>query len=370
MASTIGTLFRVTTWGESHGPAVGAVVDGCPPRLPLTEDDLQPMLDRRRPGQSLLTSQRRETDRVRILSGLFEGRTTGSPICLYVENEDAKSRDYESFRDAFRPSHADYATQMKYGIRDWRGGGRASARETVGRVAAGAIADRLLAVALKMEIVGWVAQVADIHASDVESATVMRAAVDAHPTRCPDPAAAAEMAERIDQARRDGDSLGGVVAMVARNVLPGLGEPVFDKLEADLARAMLSIPAVKGFEIGSGFAGTLMRGSRHNDPLYVEEGRVRTRTNLSGGIQGGISNGEPILLRVAFKPTATIRTPQETIDELGRPRTLEATGRHDPCVLPRAVVIVEAMAALVLADHWLRQLAIGAAADLIDEAIG
>jgi len=370
MASTLGTLFRVTTWGESHGSAVGAVVDGCPPRLPLAENDLQPMLDRRRPGQSILTSQRRETDRVRILSGLFEGRTTGGPICLYVENEDAKSGDYESFRDVFRPSHADYATQMKYGIRDWRGGGRASARETVGRVAAGAIADRLLSIALKMEIVGWVEQVADIHAPDVDSATVTRAAVDAHPTRCPDPAAAAEMAERIDQARRDGDSLGGVVALVARNVPPRLGEPVFDKLEADLARAMLSIPAVKGFEIGSGFAGTLMRGSRHNDPLYVEEGRVRTRTNLSGGIQGGISNGEPILLRVAFKPTATIRMPQETIDDLGHPRTLEATGRHDPCVLPRAVVIVEAMAALVLADHWLRHLAIGVAADLIDEAIG
>jgi chorismate synthase len=368
MASTFGTLFRVTTWGESHGAAVGAVVDGCPPRLPLAESDIQPMLDRRRPGQSKLTSQRREPDRVRILSGLFEGQTIGSPILLSVENEDVKSGDYEKFRDVFRPSHADYTYLTKYGIRDWKGGGRASARETVGRVAAGAIAEKLLSVVEKIEIVGWVAQIAEVQAIEVDAATVTRAAVDAQATRCPDPAAAAEMEERIAQARRDGDSLGGIVHLVARNVPPGLGEPVFDKLEADLARAMLSIPAVKGFEIGSGFAGTRMTGSTHNDPFYMEHGRVRTRTNLSGGIQGGISNGEAIFLRVAFKPTATIRLPQETVDELGRPRMLEATGRHDPCVVPRAVAIVEAMAALTLADHWLRQLAISAAAERIDGA--
>lgn len=368
MASTFGTLFRVTTWGESHGAAVGAVVDGCPPRLPLTEADIQPMLDRRRPGQSVLTSQRREADRVRILSGLFEGKTIGSPILLSVDNTDVKSGDYESFRDVFRPSHADYTYLAKYGVRDWKGGGRASARETVGRVAAGAIADRLLALACGIEIVGWVAQISEVQAGEVNPEAVTREAVDAHPTRCPDPAAAGEMAERITQARRDGDSLGGVIHLVARNVPPGLGEPVFDKLEADLARAMLSIPAVKGIEIGSGFAGTRMTGSTHNDPYFIENGRVRTRTNLSGGIQGGISNGEPITIRVAFKPTATIRAKQETVDELGRPRMLEATGRHDPCVLPRAVVIVEAMAALTLADHWLRQLAIAGAAERIDEA--
>ncbi len=368
MASTFGTLFRVTTWGESHGAAVGAVVDGCPPRLPLSESDIQPMLDRRRPGQSKLTTQRLEADRVRVLSGVFDGRTTGSPILLAVDNEDVKSGDYEKFRDVFRPSHADYTYLAKFGIRDWKGGGRASARETVGRVAAGAIAEKLLSITERIEIVGWVAQIADVQAAGVDPATITREAVDAHATRCPDPAAAAEMEERISQARREGDSLGGIIHLVARNVPPGLGEPVFDKLEADLARAMLSIPAVKGFEIGSGFAGTRMTGSAHNDPFFVEDGRVRTRTNLSGGIQGGISNGEAILLRVAFKPTATIRRPQETVDEAGHARTLEATGRHDPCVVPRAVAIVEAMAALTLADHWLRQIAVSAAAERIDRA--
>jgi chorismate synthase len=370
MASTFGTLFRVTTWGESHGGGVGAVVDGCPPRLPLNEDDVQAQLDRRRPGQSELTTPRAEADRVRILSGTFEGKTIGSPILLMVENKDAESAAYEPFRDVYRPSHADYTYAAKFGIRNWQGGGRASARETVGRVAAGAIAEKILRLALNVEIVGWVAQVADIQAGSVDPATVTRAAVDAGPTRCPDPDAAAEMSARIAIARDKGDSLGGVVALVARNIPPGLGEPVFDKLEADLARAMLSIPAAKGFDIGSGFAGTRMTGSTHNDPFIFEEGRVRTRTNLSGGIQGGISNGEPIVLRVAFKPTATIKMTQETVDELGRPRMLEAKGRHDPCVLPRAVVIVEAMAALVLADHWLRQLAIAEAAAAIDGANG
>jgi chorismate synthase len=367
MASTFGTLFRVATWGESHGRAVGAVVDGCPPRLPLDESDIQAALDRRRPGQSALTTPRAEADRVRILSGVFEGRTLGTPILLLVENKDSNPADYEAMREVFRPSHADYTYQAKFGIRDWRGGGRASARETVGRVASGAIAEKLLRIAIGVEIVGWVEQVAEIHA-EADPAAVTRAEVESGPTRCPVPGAAKKMAERIEAASRAGDSLGGVVALVARNVPAGLGEPVFDKLEADLARAMLSIPAAKGFEIGSGFGGTAMAGSQHNDPFYVADGQVRTRSNRSGGIQGGISNGESILLRVAFKPTATIAKEQETVDAEGRPRTLAAAGRHDPCVLPRAVPIVEAMTALVLADHWLRQIAIAAAAERIDGA--
>jgi chorismate synthase len=368
MASSFGTLFRVTTWGESHGGAVGAVVDGCPPRLPLSEADIQPNLDRRKPGQSLLTSQRREDDRVRILSGVFEGRTLGSPILLMVENTDARPEAYSPFREVYRPSHGDFTYQAKFGIRNWQGGGRASARETVGRVAAGAIAEKLLGIAAGIEIVGWVSEAGGITA-EADAATLTRAEVEAHPTRCPVPDAAARMEERIEQARREGDSLGGIVSLVARNVPAGLGEPVFDKLEADLARGMLSLPAARGFEIGSGFGGTRLTGSAHNDPFYVEGDRVRTRTNHSGGIQGGISNGEAILIRVAFKPTATIRKPQETVDEQGRPRTLEATGRHDPCVLPRAVPIVEAMAAIVLADHWLRQIALDVAAARIDEAL-
>lgn len=367
MASTIGTLFRVTTWGESHGGATGAVVDGCPPRLPLSESDVQVALDRRRPGQSELTTQRTESDRVRILSGLFEGRTLGTPILLMIENKDTKAGDYEKMRDLFRPSHADFTYQAKYGIRDWRGGGRASARETAARVAAGAIAEKLLNRALGIEIVGWVARVADLEA-EVDPLVVTRTAVDASPTRCPVPEVAQEIARRIDDARRGGDSLGGVVGLAARNVPAGFGEPVFEKLEADLARAMLSIPAAKGFEIGSGFGGTILTGSQHNDPFYAEGGRVRTRTNRSGGVQGGISNGEPILLRVAFKPTATIAKNQETVGADLAPHTLEATGRHDPCVLPRAVPIVEAMAALVLADHWLRHLALERAAEKIDGA--
>lgn len=369
MASSFGTIFRVHTWGESHGGAVGAVVDGCPARLPLDESDIQPQLDRRRPGTSLLVSQRREEDRVRILSGLFEGRTLGSPIMLLVENTDAKPGAYESFRDLYRPSHADFTYQAKYGIRNWQGGGRASARETVARVAAGAVAEKLIRRAAGVEIVAWVSRVGDVDA-EVDAAELTREEVDRHVTRCPSPEAAHRMEERIEAARRDGDSLGGIVSLIARNVPPGLGEPVFDKLEGDLARTMLSIPAAKGVDIGSGFDGTRARGSAHNDPFTFEGGRVRAATNRSGGIQGGISNGEPILLRVAFKPTATIRKPQATVDASGEARTLEATGRHDPCVLPRAVPIVESMAALVLADHWLRQLAWTAASEAIDGARG
>ncbi|HMF42636.1 MAG TPA: chorismate synthase [Polyangia bacterium] len=356
--NSFGSLFRVTTFGESHGPAVGVIVDGCPPRLPLAADEIQRELDRRRPGQSAITTQRREADQVEILSGLHEGLTLGTPLAMMVRNQDMRSGDYEEMRSKFRPSHADYTYKAKFGIRAWQGGGRASARETVGRVAAGAVARRVLAGASPkggpIDIVAWVERVADIEAT-VDAATVGRDAVDANIARCPDAPTAEKMIARIDEARKAGDSLGGVVGAVARGVPVGLGEPVFDKLEAELARAMLSLPASKGFEIGSGFAGTLLTGSQHNDPFYDAGGRVRTRTNRSGGVQGGISNGEDIFIRVAFKPTATILREQQTVDEDGHDTTIKGRGRHDPCVLPRAVPIVEAMLALVLADHFLRQ---------------
>jgi chorismate synthase len=357
MASQLGTLFRVATFGESHGGGVGVVVDGCPPRLALDVAEIQRDLDRRRPGQSRLTTPRQEADRVEILSGMFEGRTLGTPIALLVRNEDARPASYEAMKDVYRPSHADFTYEAKYGIRNWQGGGRASARETIGRVAAGAIARKLLREAAGIEVLAWVAQVQDLEAK-VDAGTVSLAAVEANAVRCPDPEAAARMEERIDAARRRGDSLGGVVACVARGVPAGLGEPVFDKLEADLAKGVMSLPASKGFEIGSGFAGTRLTGSEHNDPFVPGESGPRTSSNRSGGVQGGISNGEPILLRVAFKPTATIRLPQQTVDRAGNAVTLEAEGRHDPCVLPRAVPMVEAMVLLVLADHWLRQRAL------------
>jgi chorismate synthase len=353
--NSFGSLFRVTTFGESHGPAVGVVIDGCPPRLPLAVEEIQRELDRRRPGQSAITTQRREPDQVEILSGMHEGLTLGTPLAMLVRNQDMRSGDYEEMRSKFRPSHADYTYKAKYGIRAWQGGGRASARETVGRVAAGAVARKLLATSGRaVDIVAWVERVADIEAV-VDASTVTRDAVDANIVRCPDAATAERMIARIDEARKAGDSLGGVVAAVARAVPPGLGEPVFDKLEADLAKAMMSLPASKGFEIGSGFGGTLLTGSQHNDPFYDAAGRVRTRSNRSGGVQGGISNGEDIVVRVAFKPTATILREQQTVDEDGHDTTIKARGRHDPCVLPRAVPIVEAMLALVLADHFLRQ---------------
>lgn len=347
-------LFRITTFGESHGPALGVVVDGCPARLPLDVAQIQAELDRRKPGQSRLVSQRKEADQVEILSGVTGGVTLGTPIAMMIRNQDARSKDYEGIAAAYRPSHADYTYDAKYGVRAVAGGGRASARETAGRVAAGAIAQQLLAQR-GVSIVAWVDEVAGITAT-VDGDRVTRADVDTNDIRCPDAQAAAQMISRVEQARKDGDSVGGVIRVVARGVPAGWGEPVFDKLEADLAKAMMSIPAVKGVENGSGFAGTRMTGSEHNDLFYKrDDGAIGTRTNYSGGIQGGISNGEPITMRIAFKPTATIMRPQPTVDRDGNPATLEPKGRHDPCVLPRAVPIVEAMMALVLADHALRQ---------------
>ncbi len=357
MGNTFGRLFRVTTWGESHGGAIGAVVDGCPPGLPLAEADIQPDLDRRRPGQSLLVSQRRESDRVRIVSGVFEGRTLGTPIGLVIPNEDMRPGDYREIREKYRPSHADYTYDAKYGRRDWRGGGRTSARETAGRVAAGAIARKLIAERYAVEVVAWVAKVGRLVADcDVEKVT--RADVDRTPMRCPDLAVAEQMIAAVEAVRREGNSLGGVVACAIRGCPPGWGEPVFDRLEADLAKAALSLPASKGFEIGSGFAGTDLTGLEHNDEFYMEGERVRTRTNRSGGVQGGISNGETIYFRVAFKPTATILHEQRTVTVTHQETTIQVRGRHDPCVLPRAVPMVEAMAALVLADHALRHEAV------------
>jgi chorismate synthase len=354
VGSSFGTLFRISTFGESHGPAVGVVVDGCPPRLPITREEIQTELDRRRPGQSRITTQRQEADEVEILSGVQDGVTLGTSIALLVRNGDQRGGDYEEMRTKYRPSHADYTYQAKFGVRAWKGGGRSSARETVGRVAAGAIARKLLATAAGVDIVAWVKRVAALETA-IEPAAVRREDVEANIVRCPDAAVAQQMITAIDAARKDGDSLGGVVEAVARGVPAGLGEPVFDKLEADLGKALLSLPACKGFESGSGFAGTALRGSEHNDLFYAQDGRARTRTNRSGGIQGGISNGEDIVVRAAFKPTATILREQSTIDEQLHETTLKPRGRHDPCVLPRAVPIVEAMIALVLADHFLRQ---------------
>jgi chorismate synthase len=357
MGSSFGTLFRIATWGESHGPAVGVVIDGCPPRIPLAVEEIQRELDRRRPGQSAITTQRREADVVEILSGLDleQGLTLGTPIGLMVRNQDNRGGDYAEMKTKYRPSHADYTYQSKYGIRAWQGGGRASARETVGRVAAGAVARKVLqTLAPGLEIVAYVQRVQALEAAiDPEAAT--REAVESNIVRCPDAAVAERMIALIDGARKAGDSLGGVVEAVVRGAPVGLGDPVFDKLDADLAKAMLSLPAAKGFEIGSGFAGTLLSGAQHNDPFYNAAGTVRTRSNRSGGVQGGISNGESIVLRVAFKPTATILREQETVDVDGNDTTIKARGRHDPCVLPRAVPIVEAMIALVLVDHLLRQ---------------
>lgn len=356
MGNTFGHLFRITTWGESHGGGVGVIIDGCPPNLLLTADEIQLELDRRRPGQSRITTQRKEIDKVEIQSGLFEGKTLGTPISMIVWNTDAREKDYDEIRTKFRPSHADYTYQARYGIRNWQGGGRASARETIGRVAAGVVARKILRKTTNIQIVAYVKQVQTLLA-DIDPLTVTPEQVESNIVRCPNSKIAELMIRRIDQARKNGDSLGGVVEAVARNVPPGLGDPVFDKLEADLAKGMLSLPACKGFESGSGFSGISMTGSTHNDPFINQSGRIRTQTNNSGGIQGGISNGEDILIRAAFKPTATIMKEQQTVDIQGKPTTLKGKGRHDPCVLPRAVPMVEAMLALVLVDHYLRFIA-------------
>ena len=352
MGSSTGVLFKVTTFGESHGPALGAIVEGCPPGIPLDEGLIQVELDRRRPGQSNITTQRKEGDRVEILSGVFEGKTTGTAIGLLIRNTDADPQAYVPFKELYRPSHADFTYEARYGVRDWRGGGRASARETAARVAAGAVAQRVLADA-GVEIVGWVDQVGEVIAR-CDPDQVSRAQVDANIVRCPDPARAAEMEALIREVRSQGDTIGGVARVVARGVPAGLGDPVFDKLEADLAKAMMSLPAAKGFESGSGFGGVTMRGSAHNDPFVAEDGRIRTRSNHSGGVQGGISNGMPIVVSVAFKPVATIFQEQDTVDREGNPAIIKPRGRHDPCVLPRAVPLVEAAMALTLCDHWLR----------------
>ncbi len=357
MSSTFGTIFRVSTFGESHCKGVGAMIDGCPPGITLSETDIQPQLDRRRPGQSKLTTDRQETDQVTILSGVENGKALGTPIALFVPNKDQRPGDYKEMKPVPRPSHADLTYQLKYGIRASSGGGRASARETIGRVAAGAIAEKVLRQAFDTEIVAWVSAVADITAADIDMNLISRQEVDQTIIRCPDAAAGQQMIEAVKAAKADKDSVGGVITCVCRNVPAGLGEPVFDKLEAQLARAMLSIPATKGFEIGSGFAGSRMRGSQHNDPFVQKGDRLGTRTNYSGGIQGGISNGEPIYFRVAFKPVATIGRDQKTVDFEGRDTVLAAKGRHDPCVVPRAIPIVESMAALVLLDSALRQAA-------------
>ena len=358
MANTFGQLFRVTTFGESHGGGVGVVIDGCPPNIGINETDIQRELDRRRPGQSKITTQRKEEDVCEILSGVFDAKSLGTPIAILIRNKDARPEDYLDLAKTFRPSHADFTYQAKYGIRNWQGGGRASARETIGRVAAGAIARKVLRTLFpKIDIVAYVAQVHDIR-GEIDRFNVQRRDVDSQIVRCPDSAAAKRMTQLIEKTRAAGDSLGGVIECVIRNPPPGLGEPVFDKLEAELAKAMLSLPATKGFEIGSGFGAARMRGSEHNDTFEVRAGRIRTSTNYSGGIQGGISNGEDIYFRVAFKPTATIARAQKTVTASRRETTLAARGRHDPCVLPRAVPMVEAMAALVLCDHALRQRAI------------
>ncbi len=356
MSSSFGTLFRISTWGESHGGGVGVVLDGCPPKLPISVEDIQFELDRRRPGQSKIVTQRKESDSVEILSGVIDGVTLGTPIAMLVRNEDQRSKDYDEMREKYRPSHADFAYDQKYGIRAVAGGGRSSARETIGRVAAGAIAKKFLAT-LGVEVVGWVDRIHHLRAS-VDPTTVTLDQVESNIVRCPDAALAETMIEHIEAVRKEGNSIGGVVGCVARGVPAGWGEPVFDRLEADLAKALLSLPACKGFELGDGFSLVDLKGSEANDEFYAEDGVVKTYTNRSGGINGGISNGMPIVLRAAFKPTATIMKDQRTVNQAHENTTLQGRGRHDACVLPRAVPMVEAMVALVLADHALRQRAI------------
>jgi chorismate synthase len=349
--NTYGQLFKITTFGESHGPAIGVIIDGCPAGLPIDESFIQSELDRRKPGQSKITTQRKEDDVFKILSGVFEGKSTGTPIALVIENQDQRSKDYSHIAETFRPSHADYTYEAKYGVRDYRGGGRSSARETAARVASGAIA-KLLLKKFGVQINAFVSQVGDLKAPHYASLDLTK--TEDNIVRCPDAVTADKMIALIDQTRLDRDTIGGVVTCVVKGTPVGLGEPVFDKLHAELGKAMLSINAVKGFEYGSGFAGVSQRGSQHNDEFYNEGGKIRTKTNHSGGIQGGISNGEDIYFNVGFKPVATIMQDQQTVDKHGNEATVSGKGRHDPCVVPRAVPIVEAMTALVIADFLLR----------------
>ncbi len=352
--NSFGKLFKLTTFGESHGPAIGVVVDGVKPSMPLCEADIQVELDRRRPGQSSITTQRKEADRVEILSGVFEGKTTGTPVALLIRNEDAKEKDYTKIKDLFRPGHADFTYFMKYGLRDWRGGGRSSGRETAARVAAGAIAKKILAER-KIKIVAYTFSVGDISAKKIDLS-----AIESNPVRCPDVEQAKRMEEKIQEVRKNGDSIGGVVEAVVKGCPPGLGDPVFDKLSARLAAAMMSIGTIKGVEIGEGFAASKMRGSEHNDVFYADGDKIKTKTNHAGGILGGISTGEDIVLRVAVKPPSSIVLPQETVTIAKEKTVMQVTGRHDPCICPRVVPVVEAMIALVLVDSLMIQEAMGA----------
>ena len=349
MGNSLGTLFRISSWGESHGGGIGVVIDGCPPRLPLTEDDIQPFLDRRRPGQSKITTPRDEEDKVEILSGVFEGKTLGTPIAMLVRNRDARPQAYDEMKEKFRPSHADFTYQSKFGIRNHEGGGRSSARETIARVAAGAIAQKLLS-SKEISISTYVERIHDIQCPDLKNPPTLEE-VEASPTRCPHSGTAKAMEDRVLEMKKSGNSVGGSIICRVSNLPIGLGAPVFDRIEADLSKAMLSLPATKAFEVGSGFKGTWLKGSEHNDLFENRDGSVRTRTNNSGGVQGGITNGEELFFRVAFKPTATVLQIQKTVDQKGNETELMGRGRHDPCVLPRAVPIVEAMTALVLIDH-------------------
>jgi len=351
MSNSYGTLFKISTFGESHGPAIGVVIDGCPAGLEIDEAFIQSELDRRKPGQSKITTQRKEEDKFKILSGVFEGKSTGVPIAIVIENQDQRSKDYSHIAETFRPSHADYTYEAKYGIRDYRGGGRSSARETAARVAAGAVA-KLMLKKYGVEIGAYVSQVGGIQAPHYEQMDLSK--TEDNIVRCPDATTAEKMIALIDQVRLDRDTIGGIVTCVIKNTPTGLGEPVFDKLHAELGKAMLSINAVKGFEYGSGFEGVKLRGTQHNDEFYNDGGKIKTRTNFSGGVQGGISNGEDIYFNVAFKPVATVMQDQQSVDKHGNEATVSGKGRHDPCVVPRAVPIVEAMAALVIADFFLR----------------
>ena len=352
--NTFGQLFTITTFGESHGGGVGCVVDGCPPGLSISKEDIQKELDRRKPGQSAITSPRKEQDEIHILSGVFEGKTTGTPILLLAYNKDMRPQDYEHLANIYRPGHADFTFEKKYGFRDPRGSGRASARETLARVAAGAIAKKYLKEILGIEFLSYVEQVGDIK-TDIDFNTVTMKQIESNIVRCPDEKIAQEMIHLIEEVRDDGDSIGGVIRGVIKHVPAGLGEPVFDKIPADLAKAMMSINATKGFTFGSGFKGITLRGSQHNDAFIIDDsGKVKTKTNYAGGTLGGITNGQTMYFQVAFKPVSTIMKQQQTVTRHFEPAELKAFGRHDPCVLPRAVPIVDAMAALVIMDHYLR----------------